>query len=163
MRSGKQDIATSLGATDHQGRSKRSGWSGHGRTNNRAGKLYFFFKVFIIFFSGIIIEPGIFSILILKQRRHSHQNVHSDDSILGRFRPSIASRQSSSFDGWERLPGARVRWPLQRPSMRRRDYHGGSYTHTYIYIFVCVLQIELTGTSEQVSQTVLQVSQTVLR
>ena len=42
---------------------------------------------------------------------------------------------------------------LQRPSMRRRDYHGGSY--------ICVLQIE--PTSEQVSQTVLQVSQTVLQ
>ena len=41
---------------------------------------------------------------------------------------------------------------IQRPSMQRRDYHGGSY--------ICVRQIE--PTSEQVSQTVLQVSQTVL-
>ena len=41
---------------------------------------------------------------------------------------------------------------LQRPSVRRRDNHGGSY--------ICVRQIE--PTSEQVSQTVLQVSQTVL-
>ena len=38
--------------------------------------------------AGIIIEPGIYSILFLKQRRHSRQNVHSDDSISGRFRPS---------------------------------------------------------------------------
>ena len=43
---------------------------------------FYFVKVFIIFFlSGIIIEPGICSILFLKQRRHSHQNVYSDDSI----------------------------------------------------------------------------------
>ena len=41
---------------------------------------------------------------------------------------------------------------LQRPSIRRRDYHGGSY--------ICDLQIE--PTSDQVSQTVLQVLQTVL-
>ncbi len=116
----------------------------------------FFFLIFLLYFlAGIIIEPGFFSILFLKQRRHSGQNVHSDDSILGRFRPShaIASRQSSSFDGWERPPGARVRWPLQRLSMRRRDSHSGRY--------ICVLQIE--PTSEQVSQTVLHVSQTVLR
>ena len=130
-----------------QGLSKRSGWSGHGRTNNRAGNFLFYFFILITFFfkyflSGIIIEPGIVSILFLKQRRHSYQNVHSDDSSLGRFRPShaIASRQSSSFDGWERPPGARVRWPLQRPSMRRRDYRGGSYIHvcssdwTYRYL-----------------------------
>ena len=32
-----------------QGRSKRSGWSGHGRTNNRAGKLYLIFLIFLIF------------------------------------------------------------------------------------------------------------------
>ena len=34
-------------------------------------------------------RAGFFSILFLKQRRHSRQNVHSDDSILGRFRPSM--------------------------------------------------------------------------
>ena len=124
------DESSSLSRTYTQGRSKRSGWSGHGRTNNRAGKFYFFnfLYFFIIFFGRNNNRAGNFSILFLKQRRHSRQNVHSDDSILGRFRPShvIASRQSSSFDGWERPPGARVRWPLQRPSMRRREYHGGS-------------------------------------
>ena len=67
---------------------------------------YFFLYFLLYFLAGIIIEPGNFSILFLKQRRHSCQNVHSDDSILGRFRPShaIESRQSSSFDGWERPP-----------------------------------------------------------
>ena len=113
--------------------------------------IFFFLNFYYIFLAGIIIEQGFFSILFLKQRRHSRQNVHSDDSILGRFRPSHAG--SHHFDGWERPPDARVRWPLPRPSMRRRDYHGGSY--------ICVLQIE--PTSEQVSQTVLQVSQTVLQ
>ena len=58
-----------------QGRSKRSGWSGHGRTNNRAGKFYFIFLMFLnfllYFLAGIIIEPGLFSILFLKQRRHT--------------------------------------------------------------------------------------------
>ena len=29
----------------NQGRSKRSGWSGHGRTNNRAGNFYFYFFI----------------------------------------------------------------------------------------------------------------------
>ena len=32
-----------------QGRSKRSGWSGHGRTNNGAGKFYFIFLIFLYF------------------------------------------------------------------------------------------------------------------
>ena len=45
-----------------QGRSKRSGWSGHGRTNNRAGNFYFV-HFFSIFFgpdlAEIIIEPVI--------------------------------------------------------------------------------------------------------
>ena len=37
-------------------------------------------------------------------------------------------RQSSTFGGWERPTGARcVRWPLQRPSNRRRDYYDGNY------------------------------------
>ena len=44
-----------------QGRSKRSGWSGHGRTNNRAGKFHLIFLHFFIFLAGIIIEPGFFS------------------------------------------------------------------------------------------------------
>ena len=106
--------------------------------NNRAGRPNFFFL--LSFLAGIISEPRICSILFLKQRRHSRQNVHSDDSISGRFRPShtIASRQSSSFDGWERPPSTRVRWPLQRPSMRSRDYHGGSY-------ICCVPRIEPTS------------------
>ena len=67
-----------------QGRSKRSGWSGH---------------FFIIFLAGIIIEPGFFSILFLKQRRHSRQNVHSDDSILSRFHPSHAGSHHHSMGG----------------------------------------------------------------
>ena len=128
-------------AIEAQGRSKRSGWSGHGRTNNRAGN-FIFYNFFILFFVRNNNRAGNFSILFLKQRRQSYQNVYSDDSSLGRFRSShgIASRQSSSFDGWERPPGARFRWPLQRPSMRRRDYHGGSYIHvcssdwTYRYL-----------------------------
>ena len=85
-----------------QGRSKRSGWSGHGRTNNRSGNYLFFFLIFFfyyIFLTGIIIEPGFFSILFLKQRRHSRQNVHSDDSILGRFRPSNAGSHHHSMGG----------------------------------------------------------------
>ena len=41
-----------------QGRSKRSGWSGHGRTNNRAGNFNFFFNL-IFFPTGPIIEPVI--------------------------------------------------------------------------------------------------------
>ena len=104
--------------------------------------IFFFYNFFIIFYVRNNNRAGNFSILFLKQRRQSYQNVHSDDSSLGRFRSShgIASRQSSSFDGCERPPGARVRWPLQRPSMRRRDYRGGSYIHvcssdwTYRYL-----------------------------
>ena len=47
-------------------------------------------------------------------------------------------------------PGARcVRWPLQRPSNRRREYYDGNYTE-------CVLPVEPTSESEHVSQTVLQ-------
>ena len=42
----------------NQGRSRRSGWSGHGRTNNRAGNFFIFF--YLIFFpTGPIIEPVI--------------------------------------------------------------------------------------------------------
>ena len=86
-----------------QGRSKRYGWSGHGRTNNRAGKFNLIFLIFLnvllYFLAGIIIEPGFFSILFLKQRRHSRQNVHSDDSILGRFRPSHAGSHHHSMGG----------------------------------------------------------------
>ena len=138
-----------------QGGSKRSGWSGHGRTNNRAGNFFYIFFIFLnfllYFLAGIIIEPGFVSILFLNR----DDTVAKMCTLTIRFRPfpSIPCRQSTSFDGWEKPPRARVRWPLQRPSMRCRDYHGGSY--------ICVLQIE--HTSEQVSQTVLHVSQTVLQ
>ena len=61
---------------------------------------YLIFLIFyLIFLAGIIIEPGFFSILVLKQRRHSRQNVHSDDSILGRFRPSNAGSHHHSMGG----------------------------------------------------------------
>ena len=33
-----------------QGRSKRSGWSGHGRTDNRAGNFFYQFFYFFIFY-----------------------------------------------------------------------------------------------------------------
>ena len=86
-------LASTQSDREEQGRSKRSGWSGHGRTNNRAGNFFFLVKFCIIFFlARIIIEPGIFSILFLKQRRHSRKNVHFDDSISGRFRPSHINR-----------------------------------------------------------------------
>ena len=52
-----------------------------------------------MFLAGIIIEPGFFSILFLKQRRHSRQYVHSDDSILGRFRPSHAGSHHHAMGG----------------------------------------------------------------
>ena len=75
----------------------------HGRTNNRAGNFFNFFLIFLnvllYFLAGIIIEPGFFSILFLKQRRHSRQNVHSDDSILDRFRPSHACSHHHSMGG----------------------------------------------------------------
>ena len=57
--------------------------------------------------------------------------MHSDDSILGRFRPPHAGSHHHSMGRKLRPPGARVRIPLQRSSMRRRDYHGGNY----IYVF----------------------------
>ena len=114
--------------------------------------IFFFLNFLLYVLAGIIIEPAFFAMLFLKQRRHSRQNVHSDDSILGRFRPSHAGSHHHSMGG-KGPRCTRVRWPLQRPSMRRRDSHGGSY--------ICVLQIELT--SEQVSQRVLQISQTVLQ
>ena len=60
---------------------------------------YFSYIFYYIFLAGIIIEPGFFSILFLKQRRHSRQNVHSDDSILGRFRPSHAGSHHHSMGG----------------------------------------------------------------
>ena len=63
--------------------------------------LFFSFSLFFyyIFLAGIIIELGFFSILFLKQRRHSRQYVHSDDSILGRFRPSHAGSHHYSMGG----------------------------------------------------------------
>ena len=138
-----------------QGRSKRSGWSGHGRTNNRAGKFHFIFLMFLnfllYFLAGIIIEPGFFSILLLKERRHSPQNVHSDDSILGRFRPSHAGSHHHSMGG----KGPQVHEFVGLYSDPQCD--AGTITAV---VTLCVLQIE--PTSEQVSQTVLQVSQTVL-
>ena len=60
-----------------------------------AGPILFYY----IFWARIIIEPGLFSILFLKQRRHSRQNVHSDDSVLGRFRPSHAGSHHHSMGG----------------------------------------------------------------
>ena len=62
--------------------------------------LFFFFVNFLLYFwAGIIIEQGFFLILFLKQRRHSRQNVHSDDSILGRFRPSHAGSHHHLMGG----------------------------------------------------------------
>ena len=53
-----------------QGRSKRSGWSGHGRTNNRAGKFYFIFLIFVnvllYFFGRNNNRAGIFSDIIFE-------------------------------------------------------------------------------------------------
>ena len=49
--------------------------------------------------AGIIIEPGFFSILFFKQRPHSRQNVHSDDSFSGRFRLSHAGSHHHSMGG----------------------------------------------------------------
>ena len=69
-------LVNRLSSLVFQGRSKRSGWA------------------------GILIEPGFFSvILFLKQRRHSRQNVHSDDSFLGRFRLSHAGSHHHSMSG----------------------------------------------------------------
>ena len=110
-----------------QGRSKRSSWSGHGR------QIVFFF-FFIKNFGGIIIEPGIFSILFLKQRRHSRQNVHSD------FRP---------------FPSMPLRAGSHHHSMGGKDPH--------VHDFVGLYSDQIEPISEQVSQTVLQVSQTVLQ
>ena len=92
-----------------QGRSKRSGWSGHGRTNNRAGKfnLIFLFSYIFYFFGRNNNRAGIFlSILFLKQRRHSCQNVHPGDSILGRFRPSHAGSHNHDPMGGKGPHGA---------------------------------------------------------
>ena len=58
-----------------------------------------FLNFLLYFLAGIIIEPGFFPILFLKQRQHSRQNVHSDDSILGRFRPSHAGSHHHSMGG----------------------------------------------------------------
>ena len=95
--------------------------------------------------AGIIMQTAfLVSILFLPQRSRRMR------TLMIRFVRSIcpshmASRQSSSFDGWERPPGARgVCWHLQHPSNRRRDSHDGNYR-------MCS-----SGTSEQVSQTVLQ-------
>ncbi len=107
---------------------------------------------YLIFLAGIIIEPGFFSILVLKQRRHSRQNVHSDDSILGRFRPSNAGSHHHSMGG----KGPQVHEFVGLYSDPQCD--AGTITEV---VTLCVLQIE--PTSEQVSQTVLQVSQTVLQ
>ena len=61
--------------------------------------IFFILFFYYIFLAGIIIEPGFFSILFLKQRRHSRQNVHSDDSILSRFHPSHAGSHHHSMGG----------------------------------------------------------------
>ena len=63
------------------------------------GIFFFFLKFFIIFFGRNNNRAGIFSILFFKQRRHCRQNVHSDDSILGRFRPSHAGSHHHSMGG----------------------------------------------------------------
>ena len=97
----------------------------------------------MFFLVGIIIEPGFFSILFLKQRRHSRQNVHSDDSILGRFRPSHAGSHHHSMGG----KGPQVLEFVGLYSDPQCD--AGNITA----VVTCVLQIE--PTSEQVSQTVL--------
>ena len=48
-----------------QGRSKRSGWPGHGRTNNRAGN-FFFLKFVIIRFGRNNNRAGIFCDVIFE-------------------------------------------------------------------------------------------------
>ena len=78
--------------------------------------------------------------------------MHSDDSILGRFRPSHAGSRHDSMGG----KGPQVHVFVGLYSDPQCD--AGTITAV---VFICVLQIE--PTSEQVSQTVLQVSQTVLR
>ena len=44
-----------------------------------------------------------------------------------RFSPSHAGSHHHSMGAKGAQLGARVRWPLQRPSMLGRNYHGGSY------------------------------------
>ena len=62
--------------------------------------IFFFYFFFLLYFlAGIIIEPGFFPILFLKQRQHSRKNVHSDDSVLGRFRPSHAGSHHHLMGG----------------------------------------------------------------
>ena len=114
--------------------------------------LFMFLNLLLYFLAGIIIEPGFFSILFVKHRQHSRQNVHSDDSILGRFRPSHAGSHHDSMSG----KGPQVHEFVSLYSEPQCD--AGNITAV---VFICVIQIE--PTSEQVSQTVLQVSQTVLR
>ena len=57
-----------------QGRTKRSGWSGHGRTNNRAGNFLYYFLLFVLVFfcpdlAGIIIEPVILFDILLETEK----------------------------------------------------------------------------------------------
>ena len=112
-----------------QGRSKRSVWCGFGRTNNRAEN--FVKKIFLLFINWldlarIIMEPVICSIFFFGTETTYSPLMWT----LAFWCPShsMASRQSSTFDGWEEPPGEwGYRWPLQRPPTRRRDYHDGNH------------------------------------
>ena len=83
-------IVTQANVITLQGRSKRSGWSGHGRTNNRAGNLFYFFLLnfLLSFFGRNNNRAGNLFNIIFETETTQRQNVHSDDSISGRFRPS---------------------------------------------------------------------------
>ena len=112
-----------------------------------------FLKFVIIFFGRNNNRAGIFFDIILKQRRHSRQNVHSDDSFLGCFRPSHAGRHHHSMGG----KGPPVHEFVGLYSDPQCD--AGTIT-AVVRPYICVLQIKPTS---EVSQTVLHVSQTVLR
>ena len=139
-----------------------------------ANFIFLIFLNFLLYFlAGIIIEPVFFSTLFFKQRRHSRQNVHSDDSFLGRFRPSHAGSQHHSMGG----KSPHVHEFVGLYSDPQCD--AGTITAVVTYVFFrlniplnkfrrqcykfrsTVLQVSQTVL--QVSQTVLQVSQTVLR
>ena len=77
--------------------------------------------------------------------------MHSDDSILGRFRPSHAGSHRHSMGGKDPQVHEFV--------VLYSDPQCDAGTTTAV-VTLCVLQIE--PTSEQVSQTVLHVLQTVL-
>ena len=117
-------------------------------------KKIIFLILLLYFFGRNNKRAGIFSILFLKLRRHSRQNVHYDYSILGRFRPSHVDSHHHSMGG----KGPQVHEFVGLYSDPQCD--PGTIT-AVVRAYICVLQID--PTSEQVSQTVLQVSQRMLR